>query len=363
MLYEMSSGQPSESSLSRTTIFDLDDGHKSDTFKYSHLGIPVAQYLELPETKELLASITKDKSGKSASTSGQPVPLGEARSSHHVVELQQLCQREALISEFDIVGHSQGWGGALRLGDLTVSSGKKFWPTKKAAKEALAELGLDALQGKENLEGAPVKDLKDAPEKLWASMLYEFYNRSVGTGVNGPVYMEYAVGSFFACTCTIPARPMPFGSTSMQFSSKKGARNNAAMEAMKFLIAEGLATADGKDPSKTEKNTVRLDVILTGTSYAQRINELCPILGVPLPKYVLAPNPHAPVSNILSGAAYFPPNPLLSGPFGEVRNVFGKKNAKEQCAKELFRVLMEIAKEKNILNIMRSGDGQGGGGL
>ena len=38
--------------------------------------------------------------------------------------------------------------------------------------------------------------------------------------------------------------------------------------------------------------------------------------------------------------------PLLAGSVGEVRNVFGKKNAKEMCCKEVMVVLDRIAKER-----------------
>lgn len=33
---------------------------------------------------------------------------------------------------------------------------------------------------------------------------------------------------------------------------------------------------------------------------------------------------------------------------GEVRNVFGKKNAKEECAKAVWEVLREVARERGV---------------
>lgn len=100
------------------------------------------------------------------------------------------------------------------------------------------------------------------------------------------------------------------------------------------------------------------------SSYTLKVLNLCSLLQLPQPIYRLAPNPLATVPNLLAGAAYFPESaihrhPLLVGPVGEVRNVFRKKNAKEECAKEVFQVLMKIittsGSEKDLV-------GGGGGG-
>ena len=53
---------------------------------------------------------------------------------------------------------------------------------------------------------------------------------------------------------------------------------------------------------------------------------------------------------MLSGAAYFldARHGLLEGGVGEVRNVFGKKNAKEECARGVWEVLRRIARERGV---------------
>lgn len=51
---------------------------------------------------------------------------------------------------------------------------------------------------------------------------------------------------------------------------------------------------------------------------------------------------------MLSGAAHFPSNPFFPKPMGEVRNVFGKKNAKEECARGLWEDLVVFAKGRGI---------------
>ena len=178
--------------------------------------------------------------------------------------------------------------------------------------------------------------------------------------VSGPIYNELTLlGSGFACTCTIPARPStPFGSLSTPLLSKKAARTNAAREAMQFLISRDLAvplnnttSANDIDP-KTETGGAEMYRMLStegddlaDVSFTLKVLRLCSLLRLPQPTYQFPPNPLAPGSNILTGAAYFVESanhPLLVGPVGEVRNVFGKKNAKEECARRVFQVLMKI---------------------
>lgn len=72
--------------------------------------------------------------------------------------------------------------------------------------------------------------------------------------------------------------------------------------------------------------------------------ELCPVLGLAQCEYRFQPDPRAP--GFLSGAAYFPQDPLVGGPIGEVRNVFGKKAAKEECAKGVLEFLEGVRKER-----------------
>lgn len=90
------------------------------------------------------------------------------------------------------------------------------------------------------------------------------------------------------------------------------------------------------------------DYLTNDASYVLKVLKLCSLLQIPQPIYQLGPNPLAPVVNVLSGAAYFSDrvvsesHPLLVGPVGEVRNVYGKKNAKEECARGVFQVLMKI---------------------
>lgn len=73
---------------------------------------------------------------------------------------------------------------------------------------------------------------------------------------------------------------------------------------------------------------------------------MCPTLNLSGPTYQLHPS-SPDTLNIFSGAAYFARNPeMAAGPIGEVRHVFGKKNAREAIAKGVLRVLKDEAARK-----------------
>ncbi|MCJ1348964.1 hypothetical protein MMC31_007197 [Peltigera leucophlebia] len=315
----------------------------------SFIQISAEDYLNQPEAKALLAAANANLKGKGKKPTSNgpgaavhPVQLGEPISSFHIAELNHLGQKLGKVPEYDLEGDGQqGWGGKLVFGDQTITKDGIRWQTKKAAKAGLAELGLEAMKGMIGVPNIPKTG-------DWVRLLHEFYSQSSSSDAAGPVYMEYSIGLCFACTCTIPARPEPFGTKSAAFATKKAARGSAAMEAMKFLMEQGLADSEGQNVRIAEKNKAKLGAILNEPSCAQKVNDLSALLGLQPPQYRIVPNPHAPAGNILSGAAYFEDNPLLSGPVGTVRNVFGKKKAKEECAREVCGILMQLATEKGI---------------
>ena len=60
---------------------------------------------------------------------------------------------------------------------------------------------------------------------------------------------------------------------------------------------------------------------------------------------------------MLSGYATFPKTPHLPTEIGEVRNVFGKKKAKEEIARAVWEVLEILAAERNVKIDQVEGDG------
>lgn len=105
-----------------------------------------------------------------------------------------------------------------------------------------------------------------------------FHDREGG----GPVYTEYAIDGGFGCTCTITLHPGSFGSASECFGTKKAARANAAAEAVKYLIDQGLTNPDGTVKSKQKAKigtAVRVEnrklEVKRDATYAQRVNGEC----------------------------------------------------------------------------------------
>ena len=75
--------------------------------------------------------------------------------------------------------------------------------------------------------------------------------------------------------------------------------------------------------------------------------DICPLLGLSAPHYKIAPV-SALSPNMLSGYASFPGQLGMPKEIGEARNVYGKKNAKEEVAKGVWKVLLELAKKRDV---------------
>ena len=73
--------------------------------------------------------------------------------------------------------------------------------------------------------------------------------------------------------------------------------------------------------------------------------ELCPLLGLNSPQYRF----QVTGSSLYTGSAYFPDEPLLRGPIGEVENIFGKKNAKEESARGVWKELIALAQLRGLI--------------
>ena len=85
-----------------------------------------------------------------------------------------------------------------------------------------------------------------------------------------------------------------------------------------------------------------------GSTYTQKVNDAYPLLGLPTPQYVFGAASHL-APNMLSGYATFANEPDLPKEIGEVRNVFGKKSAKEEIAKGVWAALQELAEKRGVI--------------
>ncbi|KAL9007076.1 MAG: hypothetical protein Q9188_000199 [Gyalolechia gomerana] len=319
--------------------------------------------IKSPPVKSPPQKKQKVRDVSSSSASSTPVQLGAPKTTHHVSALHQLCQERGLIAEYEIDGDQvEGFGGMVTIGGQTVASDQRS-RNKKEAKEALAELGLPLVREMDAVKREKQGVAGEQDKKNWVGLLLEYYNAVDPTHASaGPTYTEYRLDLNFACTCTMPSSPsQPFGSPTDPFPNKKAARTNAAKEAVQHLISIGELNSDGSAKARKKGKvgaggpTVRVEAsgveVKKNATYAARVNDLAPLLSFTAPVYRFQPtNPSAP--NLLSGAAYFTGDasyhPLLKDAVGEVRNVFGKKNAKEECAKGVWEVLREVARERGV---------------
>ncbi|KAL8900504.1 MAG: hypothetical protein Q9192_001039 [Flavoplaca navasiana] len=354
-----------------------------------------------PEVKSPPPKKQRTNQANSSSLSA-PEQIGSPKTTHNVPALHHICQERGLLAEYDIDGDQlAGFGGTVTVGGQTLMSDQR-WRNKKEAKEGLAELALPVVRGmgpKHKDKALPLSPKENRPpERNWVGMLLgelvtfflpdksplpfttcsllpstahrltspEYYNAVDPThSTPGSIYTEYALGLSFACTCSIPSTdgssmPLVLGSPTTPFSNKKAARNNAAKAAVQHLISIGELNADGSCKAKKKVKlgagpTVKVEAkgieVKKDASYANRVNDLAPLLSLTTPVYRFTPT-SAAAPNMFSGAAYFTGDalhyPSLKGEVGEVRNVYGKKNAKEECARGVWEALKGVARERGV---------------
>ena len=203
---------------------------------------------------------------------------------------------------------------------------------------------------------------------------------SHSTSASEPIYQPYQIAlNTFACTVTIAARPSePFGSPSTAYASKKIAKALAARAAMFWLRAEnhlgssparnkvklenGAAaystpnsngtSSDGTNPNASPMPSPSASVLdfvdsAGPSTFANQVHQLALLLGLTSPEYRLTA---APNTALYSGALYFKDGTgVLVGALGQVSGVYGKKAAKEECARGVVELLKEEVKRKRRL--------------
>ena len=180
-----------------------------------------------------------------------------------------------------------------------------------------------------------------------------------------------AVNPGFAATVTltVPAVPnpytKPFGSLQDRYPSKKAAKAAASKAALLHLIDLGQLAPDGsviKKPkapaAQVVNNSINAasdhpsieglkDSVDDSTSFASRVPALASKLGCGLPTYDITPTiPGVSGSSFYDCTASFPSIAGLPNPLATVRNVFGKKRAKEDCAREICTALEKIKEQR-----------------
>jgi hypothetical protein len=165
--------------------------------------------------------------------------------------------------------------------------------------------------------------------------------------------------------------PFPIVSTTLglpEFKYKKAAKQHAAKCAVQWLESEAneachAATASpwhiagktlkqsetSETPSHTTPDEKRLTVDTSNTvaipsSYSQQVAALCKRNNLRPPQYVFEENEN--YSAYWNVYAHFGSDPRVQGRIGEVRDIYTKKNAREECAKLLLQFLLDMEKHK-----------------
>jgi hypothetical protein len=188
------------------------------------------------------------------------------------------------------------------------------------------------------------------------------YRNAHPTPAGGLTYAEEVVSlapARFTCTALIQESSQHFGKT-ISFSNKKDAKRYASKKAVDWLIENDLMPADGsvKFPKALPPPVLKalgpiqpatpslagIPKATAPTSFAGQVPELCMRLGFNPPSYEIKKDSE----NVAfwSGYAHFGGDPRIEGKVGEVKNVFGKSNTKEQIAGEVLSFLKDIERQR-----------------
>jgi hypothetical protein len=180
------------------------------------------------------------------------------------------------------------------------------------------------------------------------------------TGGPQPTYHDYSSGSLFACVIKIDGEPDVFGSLESLHSSKKAAHRTAARHAVEYFKAKGVWPEETTDvggikkkkkaqphlqeltfsTSPENKKPSTASTATISTSYPQAVAQLAVALSLGSPEWRYTPSPLDP--SFLTVSCYFKDGGQHAGPIGEVRNILGKKKAKEECARLTLDYLKEV---------------------
>ncbi|KAI9740638.1 MAG: hypothetical protein M1818_004602 [Claussenomyces sp. TS43310] len=243
----------------------------------------------------------------------------------------------------------------------------------------------------------------DLDDTNWIGQLLEY--RQAHPSLIATTFSELATGPGhqrrFTCTVRLAESARPLGSATLSFATKKAARKHASRCAMTWLrdggyLAPGSSSAtaaaavptvyvlggprprtavaavaaassgavDEAAPAAPMAAIVDDDVATAAasattaaaagsgsgtqgsapTSFAARVAALCVVLGFGPPKYEILADPDMP--GMCSGYALFPGDVRVQGCVGVFANVYGKKRAREHCARDVWAFLEGVRRQR-----------------
>ncbi|KAJ4292445.1 hypothetical protein N0V90_009107 [Kalmusia sp. IMI 367209] len=340
---------------------------------------------------EFMASRTQTQStpasqSAKAQPAGQPRALA-ARSSKYTIELNEKGQALGIPRpDFVYSGESlDGWSVKTEfLGQELVVEGP--CGSKKEAKEKLSEKALNLLlelekagkfetrprmkKQKIEIEPSPVRQQDKDPVNYIGQLLGAYgilltfrvmaeFHRSTCTPQ--PTFTDFQLGTVFSCELTLDKHDTPFGSRTTYFTSKKAARQHAASCAIAHFESLNLWPE-----SSTNVGGIKKKKPPTTTTPAKPTPEPTtqPTTDDPekqkQPSVALQrPSSRSPPRLPTVSCTFKDAGPL-AGPIGEVRHVFGRKKAKEECAR-LTLDYLEALQAERIARAKAVARGEAGG--
>ncbi|KAH7390979.1 hypothetical protein DE146DRAFT_767142 [Phaeosphaeria sp. MPI-PUGE-AT-0046c] len=311
-----------------------------------------------------------------------------ARSSKYRVALHDKHQKLGLPQPFfEHTGSTeQGWTATISFPGIEAFKAKTLKNTaptksKQEATEAVSKVAFELIEDAERegifASSAKAKGTaqmqaqeKKEPGPNYTGQLLEFQRAVSGAQ---PTYHDYQVGgTLFACQVSIDSSdstpPQLFGSLDSHFTSKKAAHQEAARHAVEHFKAIGTWPTDSLDAGgiKKRKKGAATEALTSASttpslsgSYPQQVQSLAHTLSLGTPEWRFSPNPLD--RDFHTVACYFAGGGQHAGPIGEVRNVFGKKKAKEECARLTLDYLKEVraARTRFAEEILRDVGGSG----
>ncbi|KAF2174909.1 hypothetical protein K469DRAFT_704031 [Zopfia rhizophila CBS 207.26] len=251
------------------------------------------------------------------------------------------------------------------------------YPSKKDARDAVVGRGLEILsqleaEGKISKKGKgkqkaasetlqPEKEEEEPkePGRNYVGLLLEFQRSN---NADQPNYTMFSLGASWSCEMRLPGLSRIFGGMSSYFPGKKVARQNAAKEGIDYYKSINLWPKDIDEATGSIKKKKAVQpppsskpkkkasgpntTSAVEASYASLVAEVARELHYPAPQYVFeSADIQAP--NFYTVKCFFKElNGSGSGPHGEVRHVYGKKNAKEACARLTWAYLNSIKMQR-----------------
>ncbi|KAK5748838.1 hypothetical protein LTS12_021076 [Elasticomyces elasticus] len=268
----------------------------------------------------------------------------------------------------------------------TVTSEGSF-TSKKLAKESVCKVAIPMVESydpnskkRKTSSGDQVTDEKVSDDVLnssnWAGTLQ---NYTQAYKLPMPDFTElrtpYAP-HLFSCTVKLASSLAIFGSETTFYSNKSTAKKAAAREAVLWIRSQGFVFKEAQVtggpsvkrrksgdnepaaavPGITGLTQVMQDIDMNKLSHLslpQQVHEVVALMGFSQPEWrsELSAN-GAYGSSFVDMAAFWgvkdvQAEPRLAGPVGKVEKIFGRKQAKEQCCKEVLQFLEELRRSRS----------------